>query len=59
MAQVGFRARRLIEVMGKFVHEMVLSDDRAVDNDVNAAVDDVYMYARERFVRACDIVKES
>ena len=45
--------------MRKFVHEMVLSDDRAADNDVNAAVDDVYMYASERFVRACDIVKES
>ena len=51
LAQVGFRARRLIEVMRKFVHEMVFSDNRAADNDVNAAVDDVRMYAIERIVK--------
>ena len=37
--------------MRKFVHEMVLSNDRTADNDVNAAVDDVRMYAIERIVK--------
>ena len=45
--------------MRKFVHEMVLSDDRAADNDVNAAIDDVCMYAIERFIRTCNFAKES
>ena len=38
--------------MRKFVHEMVLPDDRAADNDVNAAVDDVRMYAIDRVFRS-------
>ena len=45
--------------MRKFVHEMVLSDDRMADNDVNKAVDDVCMYAIECLIRTCNFVKES
>ncbi len=45
--------------MRKFVHEMVLPDDRAADNYANAAVDDVRMYAIECFVRTCNFIKES
>ena len=41
------------------MHEMVLSDDRAEDNDVNVAVDDVSMYAIECLIRTCNFVKES
>ncbi len=45
--------------MRKFVHEMVPLDDRAADDDVDAAVDDVRMYAIECFVRTCNFIKES
>ena len=45
--------------MRKFVHEMVLPDDRAADNDVDAAVDDDRMYAIECFVRTCNFIKET
>ena len=50
---------RLIEVMRKFVHEMVFSDDRAADNDVDAAVDDIREQAIKCFIRLCNFVKES
>ena len=43
--------------MRKFVHEMVLPDDRPVDNDVDAAVDDVRMYAIECFERVTSLKK--
>ncbi len=45
LAQVGFRARRLIEVMRNFPYEMVLSNNRVADDDVNAAVDDARVQA--------------
>jgi hypothetical protein len=39
LARVGFRARRLIEVMRNFLYEMIFSNDRSTDNYVDAAVD--------------------
>ena len=45
--------------MRKNAYEMVFSDNRAADNDVNVAVDDVRMYAIECLIRTCNLVKES
>ena len=59
MAQVGSRARRLIEVMRNFLYEMVLSNNAADDNDVNAAVDYVRVQAIECLIRTCNFVKEN
>jgi hypothetical protein len=58
LAQVGFIARRLIEVMMKFVYEMMLSNNRAADNDVNAAADDVRVQAIDCLIRTFNFVKE-
>ena len=59
LAQVEFRARRLIEVMMNILYEMVLSNNWAADNDVNAAVDDVRVQAIECLIGTCNFVKES
>ena len=45
--------------MRKFVYEMVFSDNRAADNDVYTAVDDIRVQAIKRFIRTCNFVKES
>ena len=37
--------------MRKFVYEMMLSNNTAAGNDVNAAVDDVCVQAIERLIR--------
>ena len=56
---VGSRARCLIEVMRNFLYEMVLSNNMAADNDVNAAIDDVRVQAIECLIRTCNFIKES
>ncbi len=45
--------------MRKFLYEMVLSNNKAADNDVNAAVDNVRVQAIECLIRTCNFVKES
>ena len=45
--------------MRNFLYEMVLSNNRAADNDVNAAVDDVPVQAIECLIRTCNFVKEN
>jgi len=57
LAQVGFRARRLIEVIRNFLYEMVLSNNKAANNDVNAAVDDVRVQAIECLIRTCNFIR--
>ena len=45
--------------MRNFLYEMVLSNNRAADNDVNAAVDDVRVQAIECLIQTCNFIKES
>ena len=45
--------------MRKFVYEMVFSDNRAADDDVDTAVNDIRVQAIKRFIRTCNFVKES
>jgi len=35
------------------MHEIVFSDDRAADDDVNAAVDNIRVQAVKCFIRTC------
>jgi hypothetical protein len=51
VSQVGFRACRLTEVMSGFMYEIVFSDDRAADDDVNKAVDNIRVQAVKCFIR--------
>ena len=46
-------------VMRNFLYEMVLSNNRAADNDVNAAIDDAGVQAIECLIRTCNFIKES
>ncbi len=48
-----------LEVMRNFLYEMVLSNNRAADNDVNAAVDNIRVQAIECLIRTCNFIKVS
>ena len=45
--------------MRNFLYEMALTNNRAADNDVNAAVDDVRVQAIECLIRTYNFIKES
>ena len=59
VAHVGSRAGYLIEVMRRFVNEMILSNHGAADDYINAAIYDFGMNGEDGFGFIFNFVNES